>query len=132
MDGTIRFSLLAGAGLFLMAMLTAAGMVLRDMRAQERLGSRVRQIHGEERVSTIKVERRTLRETIGTAVSNIGQTILSCGVVPAATRGQLETMLRGAGVRGEQSVGVFFGAKILSMIGFPVLVWVCIHNRGMS
>ena len=132
MDAAIRYSLLAGAGLFLMAMLTAAGMVLRDMRAQERLGSRVRQIHGEQRFSTIKVERVPFRETLSRAVSNIGQTILTCGLVPAATRGQLETMLRGAGVRGEQSVGVFFGAKMGSMILLPVVVWLLIRHMGWS
>ncbi len=132
MDAAIRYSLLAGAGLFLMAMLTAAGMVLRDMRAQERLGSRVRQIHGEERVSTIKIERPTLREAISRGVSNLGQTILSCGVVPAATRGQLEVMLRAAGIRGEQSVGVFFGAKMGTMVLMPIIVWLSIRNMGWT
>jgi tight adherence protein C len=130
MDAAWRYSLLAGAGIFLMAMLTAAGMVLRDMRAQERLGSRVRQIHGEERLSMVKAERISLRETLSRAISNIGQTILTCGLVPAATRGQLETMLRGAGVRGEQSVGVFFGAKMGTMILVPIVVWLSI--RGTS
>jgi tight adherence protein C len=132
MDSATRYSLLAGAGVFMMAMLTAASMVLRDMRAQERLGSRVRQIHGEERVSTVKVERMPLRETLSRAVSNIGQAILTCGLVPAATRGQLETMLRSAGVRGEQSVGIFFGAKMGAMILLPVLVWLFIRNMGWT
>jgi tight adherence protein C len=132
MDPATRYSLLAGAGIFLMAMMTAAGMVLRDMRARERLGSRVRQIHGEERVSTARVERVSFRETLARAVSGIGQTILTCGLIPAATRGQLETMLRGAGIRGEQSVGVFFGAKMGTMVVLPILVWLFIRNSGWS
>jgi tight adherence protein C len=132
MDAATRYSLLAGAGIFLMAMMTAAGMVLRDMRASERLGSRVRQIHGEERINTVRVGRMSLRETLSRAVSNIGQTILTCGLVPAATRGQLETMLRGAGVRGEQSVGVFFGAKMGTMLLLPVVVWLSIRNMGWT
>lgn len=132
MGGATGYALLAGAGLFLMAMLTAAYMLLRDMRGQERYGSRVRQIHGEERISTVKVERVSFRETLSRGVSGIGQAILSSGLVPAATRGQLETMLRGAGVRGEQSVGVFFGAKMGMMIVVPLVVWLCIHNAGWS
>ena len=88
-------------------------MLLRDMRGQERYSSRVRQIHGEERAALVKVENAVmLRETLGNAISGLGQTILNCGLVPAATRGQLEAMLRGAGIRGENSVGVFFGAKM--------------------
>src|SRR5271165_4933005 len=132
MDAAAHYTLLAGAGLLLMAMLTAAGMVLRDMRAQERLGSRVRQIHGEERLGTVKAERMPLREAVSRFVSNIGQAILSCGLVPVATRGQLETMLRGAGVRGEQSVGVFFGAKMGTMLLVPIVVWLIIRNMGFS
>src|SRR6202041_3455636 len=105
MDGTLSYALLAGAGMFLLAMVTAAWMLLRDMRGQERYFSRVRQIHGEERLSAVRLERVTFRETVSRTVSGIGQTILNCGLVPAATKGQLETMLRAAGSRGEQSVG---------------------------
>jgi len=109
-------------------MATAAYMLLRDMRGQERYESRVRQIHGEARVSAVRMERLPLRDTISRTISGLGQTILNCGLVPAATKGQLETMLRSAGVRGEQSVGVFFGAKMMAMIVMPIVVWLCIHN----
>jgi tight adherence protein C len=130
MDGSAGYALLAGAGLFLMAMVTAAYMLLRDVHGQERYSSRVRQIHGEERTTTVKRERASLRETLSRGVSGIGQGILNSGLVPAATRGQLEAMLRGAGVRGEQAVGVFFGAKMGTMIVLPVLVWFGIRNMG--
>jgi tight adherence protein C len=130
MDGSAGFALLTGAGLFLMAMVTAAYMLLRDVHGQERYSSRVRQIHGEERTTTVKRERASLRETLSRGVSGIGQGILNSGLVPVATRGQLETMLRGAGVRGEQAVGVFFGAKMGTMIVLPLLVWFGIRNMG--
>ena len=126
------YALLSGAGLFMLAMATAAYMLLRDMRGQERYVSRVRQIHGEARVSSARTERASLRESLSRAVSGIGQTILSSGLVPAASRTQLEAMLRGAGVRGEQSVGVFFGAKMGMMIGLPALVWLSLHNSTWS
>jgi tight adherence protein C len=132
MDGATRYALLAGAGLFMMAMATAAYMLLRDMRGQERYESRVRQIHGEERAIVSRTDRLPLRDTISRTISGLGQTILNCGLVPAATKGQLETMLRSAGVRGEQSVGVFFGAKMMAMIVMPIVVWLCIHNSSMS
>ena len=123
--------LLAGAAMFLLAMVLASYLLMRDMRGQERYGSRIRQIHGEERVTAVKAERVPLRETLSRAVSGIGQAILSGGLVPAATRGQLETMLRGAGVRGEQSVGVFFGAKMGMMLILPVVVWLFIRNNRL-
>jgi tight adherence protein C len=132
MENTLRLSLLAGAGMFLMAMVTAAWMLLRDMRGQERYFSRVRQIHGEERVSVVRVERASFREMVSRTVSRLGQTILSCGLVPAATKGQLELMLRAAGIRGENSVGVFFGAKMGMMLVLPAVVWLLIRNAGWS
>jgi tight adherence protein C len=131
-DLTTRYAVLTGAGLFLLAMALAAWMLLRDMRGQERYGSRVRQIHGEERVSSVKSEKLPLRETLGRGISGIGQAILTSGIVPVATKGQLEAMLRGAGIRGEQAVGVFFGAKMAAMIVMPVVVWLLIRNSGWS
>ena len=133
MDAATRYALLTGAGLFLMAMATAAWVLLRDVRGQERYESRIRQIHGEERVSTVRPEERVpLRETFARSISGVGQAILNCGLVPAATKGQLETMLRAAGVRGEQSVGVFFGAKMLCMIVLPIVVWLLVRRTSMS
>ena len=132
MDTTLQYALLAGAGMFLMAMLTAAWMLQRDMRGQERYFSRVRQIHGEERFSVVKVERVPLREMISRTISGLGQTILNCGLVPVATKGQLETMLRAAGIRSENSVGVFFGAKMGMMVVLPLLVWLLIRHLNWS
>ena len=132
MDGGTQYALLAGAGLFLLAMVTAAWMLLSDMRSQERYGSRVRQIHGEERATLVKDERISFRQALGRGISRIGQTILTCGLVPAATKGQLEAMLRAAGIRGENSVGVFFGAKMGSMIILPIVVWLSIRGAGWS
>lgn len=124
MAGTSGYALLAGAGLFLMAMMTGAFMVLRDMHGQERFASRVRQIHGEERVASyVKEEKVALREVISRLVTRVGQMILTSGLVPAATRGQLEVMLRSAGIRNENSVGVFFGAKMGLLLVLPLVVW---------
>jgi len=131
-DATLRYALLAGAGMFLMAMITAAWMLMREMRGQERYGSRIRQIHGEERLSAVRLERVPFREMVSRTISGLGQTILNSGLVPVATRGQLEEMLRGAGIRGEQAVGVFFGAKMGLMFVLPLIAWLLIRNTGWS
>lgn len=132
MDSSTRLALLAGAAMFLAMMAAAAYMLLRDMRGQERYGSRIRQIHGEARVNALSTERPALRDTLSNLVSRMGQAILSGGLVPAATRGQLETMLRGAGVRGENAVGVFFGAKMALLVLLPLIGWLLVRNTGWS
>jgi tight adherence protein C len=132
MDSSTRLALLAGAAIFLAMMAAAGYLLLRDMRGQERYGSRLRQIHGEERVNDLRTERPALRDTLSGLVSRMGQAILNGGLVPAATRGQLDAMLRGAGVRGENAVGVFFGAKMALLVVLPVAAWLSIHNSSFS
>ena len=130
-DPTMRYLLLLGASVLFMGMMSAAWMLLRDMQGQERYFMRLRQVHGEKRASMVRTEKAPFYETFSHTLSNIGQSILNSGLVPAATRGQLEAMLRGAGIRAEQSVGVFFGAKILMMIGMPIVTWLSIRNGSL-
>lgn len=132
MDNGTRLALLAGAAMFLALMAMAGYLLLRDIRGQERLGSRVRQIHGEERARALNVEKPDLRESLSGMISSIGQAILNGGLVPAATRGQLETMLRGAGVRSENAVGVFFGAKMALLIVVPLVTWLVVRSMNWS
>ena len=127
-DPTTRYLLFLGASVMLMGLMSAAWMLLRDMQSQERYNTRLRQVHGEARASLVQAEKVSFYETFSHTLSNIGQTILNSGIVPAATRGQLEAMLRAAGIRGEQGVGVFFGAKILMMLGMPLIVYFSIRN----
>lgn len=132
MDSSTRLALLAGAAIFLAMMAAAAYLLLRDMRGQERYGSRIRQIHGEERINILNAERPALRDTLSGLISRMGHAILSGGLVPAATKGQLETMLRGAGVRGENAVGVFFGAKMVLLVTLPLIAWLAVRNTTWS
>ena len=130
-EGPLAYLLLVVGSLMLMGMLTAAVLLLRDMRGQERLGARIRQIHGEARSSTVNVVNKdAFRQSLARAISSIGQSILGCGLVPATTRGQLEAMLKSAGIRSEQAVGIFFGAKLMTMFGMPLVVWLLVRNSG--
>jgi tight adherence protein C len=132
MEAGTRYAMLGGAGLFLVAMALASWILMRDLRVQERYGWRIRQIHGEERLNAIQADRPKFRELFSRNISGIGQLIISSGLVPAATKGQLEIMLRGAGIRGEHSAGVFFGAKMLAMIVFPLAVWLFARTTAWS
>jgi len=105
---------------------------LRDMRAQERYGARVRQIHGEVRETVTTRDKASVRESFSRSIASAGRAIVNCGLVPAATRDQLAEMLRAAGIRDEQAVGVFFGAKIGGLIGLPLVAWIALHGTGLS
>jgi tight adherence protein C len=132
MQAETRYVLLGGGGFFFLAMAMGAWFLMRDMRVQERYGWRIRQIHGEERVSGFRPEKIEFREVFTRNVSGIGQLIISSGLLPAATRGQIETMLRAAGIRGEQAAGVFFGAKLGLTFLLPAVVWLLVRGAGFS
>ena len=132
MDPTIRYAMLAVSGLLLAGMTVMGFLLLRDIAARDRFAARIRQLHGEERITFKKTERPPLTDVMSRSVSGLGQTILNSGLVPAATRGQLEAMLRSAGIRSEQAVGVFFGAKMAGLAVLPLVVWLLIRHSGMS
>jgi tight adherence protein C len=132
MEAGTRYALLGGGAFLFFAMAAAAWFLMRDMRVQERYGWRIRQIHGEERVNSFKADRVEFREVFSKNVSVIGQLIMNSGLLPAATTGQIETMLHAAGIRGEHSAGVFFGAKLSLAILLPGVVWLLVHNAGFA
>ncbi len=73
MDSATRLALLAGAAIFLAMMAGAAYLLLRDMRGQERHGSRIRQIHGEERITNVSGGTACVAHNSSGLVSRIGR-----------------------------------------------------------
>ena len=68
-DAGTRYAMLGGAALFLLAMGLACWILMRDLRVQERYGWRIRQIHGEERLSSVLAERPQFSELFSCATS---------------------------------------------------------------
>ena len=131
-SGATLYALMTGASLFLMAMMTAAYMMLREYKIQDRLNTRLRQIHGEERAAYTRASDLSAGDKISRTFLDIGKAILISGIVPAATKTQLSSMLREAGIRSENAVGVFFGAKFGMLLGLPVVVWLATRNSSLS
>lgn len=132
MQESARQFLLIGAAIFLLGSLIAGRWLMRDLQSQERMGARLRQIHGEEAAVDRTIETDAYRDSVARTLSNVGQKILASGIVPAASRGQVQAMLRGAGIRSEQAIGVFFGAKILMAVGLPTIAWLVAKNMSLS
>jgi len=125
----VRQFLLAGAALFLIGALIMGRWLMQDLQSQERYDNRIRRIHGEDTGDDNGMEHAAVyRESFARSISQVGQKILTSGIVPAATKGQVETMLRSAGIRGDQAVGVFFGAKLLMLIGLPLIGWIAARH----
>ena len=132
MSDVSSYQILAIAGFGMVAMTGGAWMLMRDAHGQEKLALRIRQIHGEVRIASTKPDGEQFKAVFSATIAGIGQMILDSGLVPAATRGQLEAMLRGAGIRSEQAVGVFFGAKLGLMLFLPLIAWFSTRGWHLS
>jgi tight adherence protein C len=125
--------LFLACGALLLLMLCAAGaFLMHDVKRQERLGARVRTIHGFPPVETTTAKAVEIRVAVMHAIASFGQAILSSGLVPARTRSELEAMLAASGMRSQQGVGVFLGCKILTMAALPALAWLLTRDMELS
>ncbi|HVC63810.1 MAG TPA: type II secretion system F family protein [Acetobacteraceae bacterium] len=123
--------LLAFAG-FVVVMLPSGVWMMREMRREERVVARVRMVHGQPPVVRKTAETAAVRAAATHAMAAIGQAILRSGMVPARTLTELESTLAASGLRGSQGVGVFVGAKILALIGLPLLTWLLVRDLGVT
>ncbi len=117
---------------FALVMVASSVWLLRNIRREERMAARVRVIHGQPPVARKTAEPQAIRAAVVNGIAAVGQTILRSGMVSARTLSELENTLAASGLRGAQGVGVFIGAKILLMFGLPAMVWLPLHNAGLS
>jgi len=65
-------------------------------------------------------------------IARIGSAIARSGLLPGATRIQLEETLLAAGFRAENALGLFIGAKVLLVIGAPLLAALLLPRFDLS
>jgi len=112
--------LIAGPAFVLLAGV-AAVVLLRQLRHEREYAARVALAHGETPIATEHHEGAALRAWVTQAVSRIGQAILRSGLLPSRTLADLERTLESCGLHGPNGLGMFIGAKILLLVGLPIL-----------
>ena len=111
--------LLSGFALCLALVLGSGYAMARRMRWQSRFAARVHLVHGERPRSPANPA--AIRKASLHVVSAIGNWVVQRGLLPSATRAELELMLGGPGQRGGNGIGLFVGSKILLAICLPLL-----------
>ena len=106
---------------FGLLMFIPAFWLLHESQRQQKFAARIRLITGKPIVPRHAPRWPALRGTATRIMSAVGQAILRSGIVPGQTQSELEETLDAAGLRGTQAVGVFIGAKIIMVLGMPVL-----------
>jgi tight adherence protein C len=111
-----RIVLLQAAFAIVAIMLVCVALLLPRLRRAERMQGRIAALRGlseRQRPDPAPLPQRAARA--------IGQAVLAGGIVKGETLAELQRTVMAAGFRGPRAVAVFIGAKVMLMIGVPIL-----------
>jgi tight adherence protein C len=108
-----------------------AGLLLqRQLRRGARLSTRVRDVQRTVGIETVMARADGSQLALVRLVTGLGEAITRRGLLSAGTLAELERTLHAAGYRGRNVLGLFIGAKLLLLIGFPVVAWLLVRRTG--
>lgn len=107
----------------------AALLLLRQMRHQTRLVSRVQLSRG--LVSSAKTERNGQHRSWARVVGVLGQAVLRTGLLSSRTRVELEMTLMSAGLRGRNGLEIFIGGKVGLLVCLPLLALLMLRGTSL-
>ncbi len=111
-----RMLLIQAAVVIVLAMLACAALLVPRLRRLERMQARLAALRG--LGSQNQPERAPWPQRAARAV---GQAVLASGIVKGETLAELQRTVMAAGFRGARAVTVFIGAKVMLMVGLPVI-----------
>jgi tight adherence protein C len=106
-------------------------LVTRLAATEGRLAARL--LYVQQRAGIDQVGRSSNpRERATRALQSLGGGLIGTGILSARTVAELEQTLQSAGFRGDRALATFVGAKILSLLGVPALVWLALLVSGQA
>ena len=115
------------------ALFVIAGIVLnRQLRREAVLAARVRDVQRTVGIEAVLAPAGTSQSRLLSLVAGVGEAITRGGLLSANTLADLEMRLNAAGFRGRSALAAFIGAKLLSLVGLPLLGWLVVQRTGWS
>lgn len=123
--------------LFLMvlavAMFIIAGVILnRQLRRDAVLTARVRDVQRAVGIEAVVAPTDASQSGVLRLVAGVGDAITRGGLLSASTLEDLELRLSTAGIRGRSALTAFIGAKLLALVGLPLLTWIVVAGWSSS
>jgi tight adherence protein C len=115
------------------ALFVLAGVVLnRQLRREAALAARVREVQRAVGIEAVLAPAGTSQSRLLSLFAGVGEAITRGGLLSASTLADLELRLNAAGFRGRSALAAFIGAKLLSLVGLPLLSWLLVQRTGWS
>ncbi len=118
--------MLLAAGALVLPLLAA--LVLRTLQAESRLSARLALV--QRSADAPEGGRRDDLNALLRVVAHLGGLIARSGLLSAKTLGELQGTLQMAGLNGRRGLSVFVGAKLLLMVGLPLLLFAFMRQVG--
>lgn len=119
--------MLLAAGALVLPLLAA--LVLRALQAESRLSARLALVQRSADAPEDGGQRDDLNALLR-VVAHLGGLIARSGLLSAKTLGELQGTLQMAGLNGRRGLSVFVGAKLLLMVGLPLLLFAFMRQIG--
>ncbi len=112
-------------------MFVIAGYALnRRLQRDEKFAARVRTVQSAVGIETVTAPADGSQSPLLRLVAGIGTAITRRGLLSAVTLEDLERRLSNAGFRGHNVLAMFVGAKLLTLIGLPLVTWLLLQRTG--
>jgi tight adherence protein C len=124
-------ALLPLAAALLLVLLGLCAVLARLVTREARLGQRFLAVQRGAGVDQVAAA-ASPRERFLRALQGLGGLLTGSGLLSARTVAELEQTLQTAGFRGDRALGVFVGAKLVTLVGLPLLAWLALTLTGQS
>jgi tight adherence protein C len=115
------------------ALIVVAGIVLnRQLRREAALAARVRNVQRTVGIEAVIAPADASQSKLLSLVAGVGEAITKGGLLSAAALEDLQVRLSVAGFRGRSALTAFIGAKLLTLVGMPLLAWLMVARTGWS
>lgn len=97
-------------------------LLMRISAREQKIRERIVAVQRGAGVDQVMARRSVSRTAVG-LVAQLGGWLVSSRALSPKTVAELEQTLKASGFRGDRALGVFIGSKVLSLIGFPLVVY---------
>jgi tight adherence protein C len=122
MTRQMLYMMVATAGIFIIA-----GLILnRQLRRDEMFATRLRHVQLGAGLDAATASAEASRSGLLRLIAGVGEAVTQAGFLSPEALQDLELRLNTAGFRGKNVLAAFVGAKLLSLVGLPLLTWLIV------
>jgi tight adherence protein C len=116
----------------MVALFIVAGIILnQQLHRDALLAERVHNVQRSAGIDAVMAPESSQSKLVS-FVARVGEAITSAGLLSVSALEDLRTRLSVAGFRGRNALAAFVGAKLLTLLGLPMLAWLLVERTGWS